>query len=104
VAGLPFTPCARVEKIDYRSFRSSLVGLSFFIATSTSAIPAAIWSVSGTSDFPPLPAALDSRAMQRCLLHRRLNTSQKGNCVATSNSEQTVSILGYILWMPFIFL
>ncbi len=29
VAGLPFTPCARVEKIDYRSFRSSLVGLSF---------------------------------------------------------------------------
>jgi hypothetical protein len=30
VAGLPFTPCARVEKIDYRSFRSSLVGLSFF--------------------------------------------------------------------------
>jgi len=29
VAGLPFTPCARGEKIDYRSFRSSLVGLSF---------------------------------------------------------------------------
>src|SRR5215467_12332979 len=29
-------------------------------------------------------------------LHRRLNTSQKGNCVATSNSEQTVSMLGHI--------
>jgi hypothetical protein len=28
VAGLPFTPSARVEKIDYRSFRGSLVGLS----------------------------------------------------------------------------
>ena len=26
LAGLPFKPCARVEKIDYRSFRSSLVG------------------------------------------------------------------------------
>jgi hypothetical protein len=29
LACLPFTPCARVEKIDYRSFRGSLVGLSF---------------------------------------------------------------------------
>ena len=27
--GLPFTPCFRVEKIDYRSFRGSLAGLSF---------------------------------------------------------------------------
>jgi hypothetical protein len=59
VAGLPFTPCARVEKIDYRSFRSSLVGLSFAIATSSSAIPAHIlWVVSGSGDCPPLPAAL----------------------------------------------
>jgi hypothetical protein len=29
LAGLPFTPCFRVEKIDYRSFRGSLAGLSF---------------------------------------------------------------------------
>jgi len=29
LAGLPFTPCFRVEKIDYRSFRGSLSGLSF---------------------------------------------------------------------------
>jgi hypothetical protein len=29
LARLPFTPCVRVEKIDYRSFRGSLVGLSF---------------------------------------------------------------------------
>jgi hypothetical protein len=29
LAGLPFTPCVRVKKIDYRSFRGSLVGLSF---------------------------------------------------------------------------
>ena len=27
--GMPFTPCFRVEKIDYRSFRGSLSGLSF---------------------------------------------------------------------------
>jgi hypothetical protein len=29
LAGMPFTPCFRVEKIDYRSFRGSLSGLSF---------------------------------------------------------------------------
>jgi hypothetical protein len=29
LAGLPFTPCFRVEKIDYRRFRGSLSGLSF---------------------------------------------------------------------------
>jgi hypothetical protein len=29
LAGLPFTPCFRVEKIDYRSFRGSLSGLGF---------------------------------------------------------------------------
>jgi hypothetical protein len=29
LAGLPFTPCFRVEKLDYRSFRGSLSGLSF---------------------------------------------------------------------------
>jgi hypothetical protein len=29
LAGLPFTPCARVEKIGYHSFRGSLVDLSF---------------------------------------------------------------------------
>src|SRR4029077_21172497 len=27
--GLPFTPCFRVERIDHRSFRGSLSGLSF---------------------------------------------------------------------------
>jgi hypothetical protein len=29
LSGMPFTPCFRVEKIDYRSFRGSLAGLSF---------------------------------------------------------------------------
>jgi len=29
LAGMPFTPCFRVEKIDYRSFRGSLSGLGF---------------------------------------------------------------------------
>jgi hypothetical protein len=29
LAGMPFTPCFRVEKIDYHSFRGSLSGLSF---------------------------------------------------------------------------
>ena len=29
LAGMPFTPCFRVEKIDYRSFRGSLSSLSF---------------------------------------------------------------------------
>jgi len=29
LAGMPFTPCFRVEKIDYRSFRGSLAGLGF---------------------------------------------------------------------------
>lgn len=29
LAGLPFTPCFRVDKLDYKSFRGSLVGLNF---------------------------------------------------------------------------
>jgi hypothetical protein len=29
LAGLPITPCFRVQKIDYRSFRGSLSGLGF---------------------------------------------------------------------------
>jgi hypothetical protein len=29
LTGLPFTPCFRVERIDHRSFRGSLSGLSF---------------------------------------------------------------------------
>jgi hypothetical protein len=29
LAGLPFTPCFRVEKLDYKSFRGSLAGLNF---------------------------------------------------------------------------
>ena len=29
LAGMPFTPCFRVERFDYRSFRGSLSGLSF---------------------------------------------------------------------------
>jgi hypothetical protein len=29
LADLPFTSCVRVQKIDYRSYRGSLVGLSF---------------------------------------------------------------------------
>ena len=29
LAGLPFTPCFRVDKIDYKSFRGSLAGLNF---------------------------------------------------------------------------
>jgi hypothetical protein len=29
LAGMPFTPCFRVEKIDYHAFRGSLSGLSF---------------------------------------------------------------------------
>src|SRR5262249_43511117 len=29
LAGMPFTPCFRVERIDYRSFPGSLSGFSF---------------------------------------------------------------------------
>jgi hypothetical protein len=29
LSGMPFTPCFRVQKIDYRSFRGSLSGLGF---------------------------------------------------------------------------
>jgi hypothetical protein len=29
LAGMPFTPCFRVERLDYRTFRGSLSGLSF---------------------------------------------------------------------------
>ena len=29
LAGLPFTPCFTVQKIDYRSFRGSVAGLGF---------------------------------------------------------------------------
>src|SRR5262249_3223830 len=97
VAGLPFTPCARGEKIDYRSFRSSLVGLSFAYCdfyqrnSRSHLVGERDWLLSaasrrlGQSSNATMPA-----------LHRRLNTSQKGNCVATSNSEQTVSMLGHI--------
>jgi len=60
-----------VEKIDYRSFRSSLVGLSFFIATSTSAILAAIWSVSGTSDFSGTSRRLVGPRIGRLLCRAR---------------------------------
>ena len=40
LAGLPFEPCFRVQKIDYRSFRGSISGLASPIAISTSAIRA----------------------------------------------------------------
>ncbi len=53
VSALPFTPCARVEKIDYRSFRSSLVGLSF--AYCDFYLAAIRSSVGGTSDFARFP-------------------------------------------------
>jgi len=29
LAGLPITPCFKVQKIDYRSFRGSVAGLGF---------------------------------------------------------------------------
>ena len=29
LAGLPITPCFRVQKLDYRSFRGSISGLGF---------------------------------------------------------------------------
>jgi hypothetical protein len=29
LAGLPLEPCFRVQKLDYRSFRGSISGLSF---------------------------------------------------------------------------
>jgi hypothetical protein len=29
LAGLPFTPCFRVDRIDYKSFRGSVAGLNF---------------------------------------------------------------------------
>jgi hypothetical protein len=29
LAGLPFTPCFRVQRLDYRSFRGSVAGLGF---------------------------------------------------------------------------
>jgi hypothetical protein len=29
LSGLPITPCFRVQKIDYRSFRGSIAGLDF---------------------------------------------------------------------------
>ena len=29
LSGLPFTPCFRVDKLDYKSFRGSLAGLNF---------------------------------------------------------------------------
>jgi hypothetical protein len=38
VAGLPFTPCARVEKIDYRSFRSARR-----IAANVGKLPEVLW-------------------------------------------------------------
>jgi hypothetical protein len=63
VASLPFTPCARVEKIDYRSFRSSLVGLSFAYCDFYQRNPRS--HLVGERDlvtFPGLPAALDCRS------------------------------------------
>jgi hypothetical protein len=56
LAGLPFTPCFRVEKIDYRSFRGSLAGLNFAYCDFYQRNPRSHLA-SGESEFEPAVAS-----------------------------------------------
>jgi hypothetical protein len=59
LSGLPFEPCFRVQKLDYRSFRGSLSGLSFAYCDFTQHNP----RVQLTSNDPMRPPAAPRAVM-----------------------------------------
>ena len=65
LAGLPFTPCFRVDRIDYKSFRGSLAGLNFAYCDFYQRIPRS-QLISHRSEPPAVPTpVLNARTMLR---------------------------------------
>ena len=63
LAGLPIEPCFRVQKIDYRSFRGSISGLSFAYCDFYQRNPrAGITGASVKRDISPAPGSATSVA------------------------------------------
>ena len=63
LAGLPIEPCFRVQKIDYRSFRGSISGLSFAYCDFYQRNPrSAIGGASVKRDVAPAPGSATSVA------------------------------------------
>ena len=66
LAGLPIEPCFRVQKIDYRSFRGSISGLSFAYCDFYQRNPrSAIGGASVKRDMAPAPGSATSVATAR---------------------------------------
>ena len=63
LSGLPFSPCFRVQKLDYRSFRGSLSGLGFAYCDFYQRNPrAGITGASVKRDISPAPGSATSVA------------------------------------------
>jgi hypothetical protein len=63
LVGLPIEPCFRVQKIDYRSFRGSISGLSFAYCDFYQRNPrSAIGGASVKRDMAPAPGSATSVA------------------------------------------
>ena len=66
LAGLPIEPCFRVQKLDYRSFRGSISGLSFAYCDFYQRNPrSAIGGASVKRDVAPAPGSATSVATAR---------------------------------------
>jgi hypothetical protein len=66
LAGLPIEPCFRVQKLDYRSFRGSISGLSFAYCDFYQRNPrSAIGGASVKRDIAPAPASATTVATTR---------------------------------------
>jgi hypothetical protein len=65
LAGLPIEPCFRVQKIDYRSFRGSISGLSFAYCDFYQRNPRSAIGASVKRDIAPAPGSATSVATAR---------------------------------------
>ncbi|MGA8497495.1 MAG: hypothetical protein WB764_18555 [Xanthobacteraceae bacterium] len=66
LAGLPIEPCFRVQKLDYRSFRGSISGLSFAYCDFYQRNPrSGIGGASAKRDIAPAPGSATSVATAR---------------------------------------
>lgn len=65
LAGLPIEPCFRVQKIDYRSFRGSISGLSFAYCDFYQRNPRSAIGASVKRDVAPAPGSATSVATAR---------------------------------------
>jgi hypothetical protein len=65
LAGLPIEPCFRVQKIDYRSFRGSISGLSFAYCDFYQRNPRSGLGASVKRDITPAPGSATSVATAR---------------------------------------